>query len=85
MGRKTLRSLAIISSLIYDKEIYCRDPVMYSYNLGGKDGTPYRINLKDYDSVVKAMKEIVERAGIEGSEKEKALKRLSASVGPFYK
>ena len=84
MGRKTLRSLAIISSLIYDKEIYNRDPVMYSYNLGGKDGTPYRINLKDYDSVVKAMKEIVDRAVIESGEKDKALKRLSASVSRSY-
>lgn len=80
MGRKTLRSLAIISSLIYDKEVYQRDPVMYSYNLGGKDGTPYRINLKDYDNVVDSMKEIVERTRIDGSEREKALKRLSASV-----
>ena len=84
MGRKTLRSLAIISSLIYDKEIYERDPVMYAYNLGGKDGTPYKINLKDYDNVVKAMKEIVDRTSIENGEKEKALKRLSSSVSRSY-
>jgi len=85
MGRKTLRSLAIISSLIYDKEIYQRDPIMYSYNLGGKDGTPYKINLEDYDNVIQAMKETIDRSGINGTEKERALKRLGASASLFYK
>ncbi|MGC8479140.1 MAG: DUF763 domain-containing protein [Candidatus Micrarchaeia archaeon] len=36
MGRSTLRSLAFIASLIYDKELSYKDPVMYSYNLGEK-------------------------------------------------
>ena len=84
LGRKTLRSLAIISSLIYDNEVYRRDPIMYSYNLGGKDGIPYRINLKDYDDVVSAMSEIVKSTKVEGSEKERILKVLNKQVGKSY-
>lgn len=84
MGRKTLRSLAIISSLIYDNEIFYRDPVMYSYNIGGKDGTPYKINLKAYDSVIDSLKEIIDRTKMENGEKEKILRRLSGQASYYY-
>jgi hypothetical protein len=84
IGRKTLRSLAIISSLIYDSEVYKRDPIMYSYNLGGKDGIPYPINLKDYDDVVSSMAEIVKSAKTDGNEKEHILKVLNRQVSKSY-
>jgi hypothetical protein len=84
IGRKTLRSLAIISSLLYDNEIYKRDPIMYSYNLGGKDGIPYRINLGDYDDVVSALSEIVKSIKAAGSEKEHILKVLNREVSQAY-
>ena len=84
IGRKTLRSLAIISSLIYEKEIYKRDPTMYAYNLGGKDRIPYEINLHVYDDVVESLKGIVEGSKLEPIEKEKALHRLSLSFKRSY-
>ena len=84
MGRKTIRSLALISSLIYDKRIAERDPVMYSYNLGGKDGIPYRINLRDYDSVVNEMKGIISGSSIEQTDKRRVLASLSKLVSKSY-
>ena len=84
IGRKTLRSLAIISSLIYDNEVYKRDPIMYSYNLGGKDGIPYPINLREYDDVVSAMSEIVKSTKADGMEKEHILKVLNKQVSKSY-
>lgn len=80
VGRATLRSLAFVSALIYEKELAYRDPVMYAYNLGGKDRIPFKINKKTYDSVCRSMNEIVENARIETGEKYKALKRLSNSI-----
>jgi hypothetical protein len=80
IGRKTMRSLAFIGSLIYDKQISFRDPVAYSYNLGGKDGTPFPIDTNAYDSVIKAMEGIVEEARIEKFEKYKILKRLNSKL-----
>ncbi len=80
MGRATLRSLAFVSSLIYDKELAYRDPVMYAYNLGGKDRIPFEINRRTYDNVCKEMQEIIENSRVETGEKYKMLKRLSSGV-----
>lgn len=85
LGRKTLKSLALISSLIYDKELSYRDPVMYSYNVGGKDGIPYPINLSEYDDVIKKMEEAVKASEMSGGESAKALYRLSADLARQYR
>ncbi len=77
VGRSTLRSLAFLASLIYDKELASRDPVAYAYNLGGKDRIPFKINKRTYDSVAQTLTEIVERANIDKDEKYKALRRLA--------
>lgn len=80
IGRKTLRSLAITASLIYDKELAMRDPALYAYNVGGKDGIPYKISREHYDSLIQGMQTILDRANIDREEKIKALKRLSSSL-----
>jgi uncharacterized protein len=81
VGRATLRSLALISSLIYEKEIAYRDPILYAYNLGGKDKIPFEINRNTYDSVIHQMEDIVDKANLEHGEKYKALKALSHKLG----
>lgn len=80
VGRATLRSLAFVSSLIYDKELAYRDPVVYAYNLGGKDGIPFPVPRRTYDNVVKEMDHIIDSARIEGREKYYILKRLSNTL-----
>lgn len=78
VGRSTLRSLAFVASLIYDRELAYRDPVAYSYNLGGKDGIPFPVNRPCYDSVADCLKDMVDRAHLESGERYGALKRLDA-------
>lgn len=78
VGRSTIRSLAFVASLIYDKELAYRDPVAYSYNLGGKDGIPFRINRSGYDSVIDSMKDIIDQARLDSGEKYGALRRLDS-------
>ncbi|MGC9037160.1 MAG: DUF763 domain-containing protein [Candidatus Micrarchaeia archaeon] len=80
VGRKTLRSLAFVASLIYGKELAYRDPVAYAYNIGGKDGIPFRINRKEYDLLIEDMEAIVDRTNIPKDEKYHALKRLSEYI-----
>jgi hypothetical protein len=77
-GRASIRSLAFVASLIYDKELAYRDPVAYSYNLGGKDGIPFRINRKTYDSVIEEMSYVIDRTNIEKEDKYRILKKLNA-------
>jgi hypothetical protein len=78
VGRSTLRSLAFVASLIYDRELAYRDPVAYSYNVGGKDGIPFRVNRSGYDSLIGCMKDIIDQAHLEKGEKYGALRRLDA-------
>jgi len=78
MGRATLRSLAFVSSLIYGKELAYRDPVAYSYNVGGKDGIPFPVTRRTYDKVIKEMEYMVDSANIDRQEKYRALRRLGA-------
>lgn len=67
-----------MSSLIFDKELAYRDPVAFSYNVGGKDGIPFPVDRRTYDSVIEEMDHIVDSANIEKGEKYLALKRLSS-------
>ncbi|MGC8710437.1 MAG: DUF763 domain-containing protein [Candidatus Micrarchaeia archaeon] len=80
VGRKTVKSLALISTLIFDKDLAMRDPVIYAYNVGGKDGIPYIINRQHYDEVIDEMSRIIDSANIESSDKYAALKSLAKNV-----
>ncbi len=76
IGPKTVRALALLSELVYGKEPSWEDPVKFSYAHGGKDGTPYRINRKEYDETIQTMENIIEAAHTDFKTKENALKRL---------
>lgn len=79
IGRSTLRSLAFVSSVIYGKELSYKDPVTYSYNVGGKDGIPFPVDTKTYDSAISAMEHMIDGAKLESKEKYAALRRLSSA------
>ena len=75
-GPKTIRSLALISQLIYGTEISWKDPARFSFAHGGKDGIPYPVNKGLMDKNTEFLKSIVEEAKLGNTEKEKMLKRL---------
>jgi len=77
VGQKTIRALALISQIIYGKEISWKDPVKFSFAHGGKDGTPYRINKNHYDTTIEILTKAIEEAKLGEKEKLFALKRLS--------
>jgi len=76
VGAKTLRALALISDLLYDKPLSFRDPARYSFAHGGKDGYPYKIKLRDYDQTVNILEKAINKAKAERTDKIKALRRL---------
>ncbi|MEM3781685.1 MAG: DUF763 domain-containing protein [Candidatus Micrarchaeaceae archaeon] len=80
IGRQTIRSLAFVASIIFDKELAYRDPVAFAYNVGGKDGIPFPVNRRAYDSLIEDMLLVIDRANVEPGEKYGALKRLSNYV-----
>jgi hypothetical protein len=78
VGPKTLRALALISELIYGAKPSFHDPVRYSFAHGGKDGTPYPINKRQYDQSISILERAICRAKITAQEKSRALKTLYA-------
>jgi hypothetical protein len=76
VGAKTLRALTLIADLAYGIPASWKDPVKFSFAHGGKDGHPYPVDCKLYDDSVEFLRRTLERARIERSDKENALKRL---------
>ncbi|MEM2865952.1 MAG: DUF763 domain-containing protein [Candidatus Hadarchaeales archaeon] len=81
VGPKTVRALALLSALIYGRPPSWRDPVRYSFTVGGKDGVPYPVDRKHYDEVVEFLQLTLEEAKVEREERLKALRRLARLAG----
>jgi hypothetical protein len=78
MGPKTLRALSLISELVYDTPASLRDPASYSFAHGGKDGYPYPVDRKTYDTSIQFLTQTLKKARIGDSEKLEAFRRLRA-------
>jgi hypothetical protein len=76
VGARTLRALALASEVIYGTPASTRDPARFSFAHGGKDGTPFPVDIETYDKTVEVLRAAVNKANIDRSERVKALKRL---------
>jgi hypothetical protein len=76
VGPGAVRALALVSQIIYGAEPSWRDPVKFSFALGGKDGVPFPVDRPSYDQTIQQLRHIVENARLEGNERYAALKRL---------
>ncbi len=77
VGPKTIRSLALISELVYGTKASWRDPVKYSFAHGGKDGYPRPVNKELMESNAEILRNAIKDAKLGGKEKLFAIKRLS--------
>jgi len=78
VGPSTIRALALISELIYDKPPSRKDPVRYSFTVGGKDGVPFPVDRDAMDKATEVLRSAIDNAKIGRDEKLKAVKRLEA-------
>ena len=78
VGAKTIRSLALISEMIYGTEINWKDPVKYSFAHGGKDGIPFPVDRKMMDLNTEILKNTIQDAKIGDKERLSAVRRLSS-------
>jgi len=76
VGSSTVRGLAYVSELIYDRGPSWRDPVKYSFAYGGKDGVPRPVDRRAMDESIEFLREALEEAEIGRQEKLEAFKRL---------
>jgi hypothetical protein len=79
VGPGAVRALALISEIVYGAKPSWRDPVKYSFALGGKDGVPFPVDRKSYDETIEFMRQVVAEARLEEKEKHSAMERLRFS------
>ncbi len=65
LGPNTMLALALIAELIYSSPLDWNDPVThdprrYAFALGGKDGSPYKVDPKVYDDVLRILSSVVD-------------------------
>ena len=77
LGPRTLRSLALVSEVIYGQPSRFEDPARYSFALGSKGGIPIPVPTKVYDEVIITLKEAVAKSKIDRGDKLKAIGKLS--------
>jgi hypothetical protein len=84
VGPKTMRALALIAEVTHGAPLSFRDPVTYSFAIGGKDGWPYPVDRNAYDRSVAFLEKGIREAKLGNKEKLDALRRLdgwSRAVG----
>lgn len=77
VGPKTIRALALIAEITYGAVPSFQDPVSYSFAHGGKDGYPYLVNQKEYDTSIAILEKAVKMAKLGRTEQLAALHRLT--------
>ena len=78
VGPATVRALALVSELVYGEKPSWKDPVKYSFTVGGKDGVPHPVNKRAMDEATNFMEDALCMAKLGEKERIGALKRLGA-------
>ncbi len=81
IGPKTIRALSLVSEIVYGSHPSYRDPARFSFAHGGKDGTPFPVDLRTYEKTIEIMKKAVQRTRIGESIRKEALRRLIKFFG----
>ena len=80
VGAKGLRALSLVAELTYGASASVRDPVSFSFAHGGKDGTPFPVDRRTYDSTIDSLRAALRDARFGRREKLDALRRLARLV-----
>ena len=77
VGPRTIQSLSLVSEVIHGAPGRFDDPARFAFAHGGKDGAPFPVPLKVYDESISVLRNAVNRARIDRSDKLKAVGVLS--------
>jgi len=82
IGPSTVRALALISELMHGTRASYKDPVKFSFAVGGKDGVPYPVDRKSMDKSIEVLESGIEESRISDNAKLDAVRRLRRLVPP---
>ncbi len=74
---KVVRAVSLVAELIYGAPASWKDPIKYTFTVGGKDAVPFPVDKDTYDKIIRFFKEIVEGSEIDAKDKKASLKRLA--------
>lgn len=80
IGPSAVRALALTGELVYGCSPSWRDPVKFSFAVGGKDGVPFPVDCRAMDEAIHFLEQGVDQARVKKREKLDALMRLRALV-----
>jgi hypothetical protein len=80
VGPSAIRALALTGELVYGAEPSWKDPVKFSFAVGGKDGVPYPVDRRAMDQAIAYLCQGVEEAKLKKREKLEAIQRLRVLV-----
>ena len=80
VGPSAVRALALTGELVYGAEPSWKDPVKFSFAVGGKDGVPYPVDRQAMDRMINYLRRGVEEAKLKKREKLEAVQRLRSLV-----
>ena len=84
VGPSTVRALAFAAEIIYGKEPSWKDPVKFSFAVGGKDGVPFPVDRRAMDEAVVILRRGAEEAKLGDRERLSAIQRLRRFVPTDY-
>jgi hypothetical protein len=81
IGPKAIRALALVSDIIYGKPPSWKDPAKFSFAHGGKDGIPYPVDRRTYQTTTEVLESAIDGAKLGREEKLRAIRRLHEFLG----
>ncbi len=79
LGAQGVRALALTAAVIYGESPSWKDPAVYSFAHGGKDGIPYPVNREAYDRTIEFLREVIEGLDVDVNNKKEMLRRLASN------
>ncbi len=76
LGKNTYRALALVAEIVFDAPLSRKDPALYSFAHGGKDGYPFPVNKKIYDKSIEILELAIRNAELNDKLKRIALQRV---------
>jgi hypothetical protein len=80
LGPRTLQSLTLVSEVIHGTPSRFEDPARFSFANGGKDRHPFPVPTLVYDQTIDTLKNAIDKAKLDYSDKHKAIKALHTSA-----
>lgn len=75
VGGRTIRALSLVAEVIHGAKPSYEDPARYTFAHGGKDGTPYPVDRKTYDSTLEVMERALSKSYLPLQDKKSAYQR----------